>query len=153
MNNLLNHIDLLCGLNMNPIPLEVSQSMTTTKWLMAMQAQINLMVDFSNGILKGNEAYTDAKMAILQAEYDALMVALNNGNIIPDGSIMPIKLNSAFFTTLEATITNYVHNATMFVSFGLDDNGHFIAYIPDTWNDIIFSTDIYGDLVLSLKEG
>lgn len=40
------------------------------------------------------------------------------------------------------------------VYFGLTDDGHFIAYIPESWNDIIFDTgfdysnDLYGRLIL-----
>lgn len=39
------------------------------------------------------------------------------------------------------------------VFFGLTDDGYFVAYIPDTWDDITFSTIIsgenYGHLVLT----
>lgn len=40
------------------------------------------------------------------------------------------------------------------VYFGLTDDGHFIAYIPESWNDIFFDTgfdyslDTYGRLIL-----
>ena len=40
------------------------------------------------------------------------------------------------------------------VYFGLTTDGHFVAYIPDSWNDIIFdtgfdyATDTYGRLIL-----
>ena len=40
------------------------------------------------------------------------------------------------------------------VYFGLTDDGHFVAYIPDSWDDIIFDTgynfgdDTYGRLIL-----
>lgn len=42
------------------------------------------------------------------------------------------------------------------VYFGLTDDGHFIAYIPDSWSDIVFSTgadctkDTYGHLILKM---
>lgn len=49
------------------------------------------------------------------------------------------------------------------VFFGLNDSGHFVAYIPESWEDIIFNTteyDIfladypeYGRLVLSFEIG
>lgn len=40
------------------------------------------------------------------------------------------------------------------VYFGLTDDGHFVAYIPESWDDIIFDTgfdyssDLYGRLIL-----
>ena len=53
--------------------------------------------------------------------------------------------------------------ALQMIWFGLTDDGHFVAYIPDSWDEIIFNTtgyDIiidvqpeYGHLVLSLEEG
>lgn len=32
-----------------------------------------------------------------------------------------------------------------FIFFGLTDNGYFVAYIPESWNDIQFSTSGYDD--------
>ena len=56
-------------------------------------------------------------------------------------------------------ITDLISYAIKNVWFGLTDSGYFVAYIPDSWNDIIFNTigfDIdledsvnYGRLVLS----
>lgn len=44
------------------------------------------------------------------------------------------------------------------VWFGLTNDGHFVAYIPDSWSDIEFSTDMeygseyYGHLLLGYNE-
>lgn len=56
-------------------------------------------------------------------------------------------------------IVDLISYAIKNVWFGLTDSGYFVAYIPDSWNDIIFNTigydiDIedsanYGRLVLS----
>ena len=152
MNNLIPHIDLLNGLNMNPISLEASQSMTTTKWLMAIQAKLNTIIDLSNGTIGTTNNYTDEKFKVLQAEYDNLLKLLNNGDIIPNGSISLSKLEESFFTNLRNIATEYVHKSAKFVTFGLDDNGNFISYIPSTWEDIVFSTSEIGELLLDLKE-
>lgn len=62
----------------------------------------------------------------------------------------------------ETTITNWINNNLDFifeqvvkqVYFGLTLDGHFVAYIPDGWDDIIFDTgmvyglDTYGRLIL-----
>lgn len=66
-------------------------------------------------------------------------------------------------------INDYMSNwiaeyfAVKMIWFGLTDDGHFVAYIPDSWDEVIFNTtgyDIiidvqpeYGHLVLSLEEG
>lgn len=38
------------------------------------------------------------------------------------------------------------------VFFGLTDDGYFIAYIPDSWNEIQFSTSQYDDFVSPMSE-
>ena len=42
---------------------------------------------------------------------------------------------------MEEIIAQYIK----MVFFGLTDDGHFVAYIPDSWNDIQFSTSQYDD--------
>lgn len=42
---------------------------------------------------------------------------------------------------IEEIINQYVK----MVFFGLTQDGHFVAYIPDSWNDIVFSTSQYDD--------
>ena len=64
--------------------------------------------------------------------------------------------------TLDGDLTdlmkNIIANAVKMVFFGLTDSGYFVAYIPDSWDDIQFrttgydypTTDYnYGHLVLS----
>ena len=55
------------------------------------------------------------------------------------------------------THMEFIYNHTIKqIFFGLDDEGHLVAYVPDGWDDIIFSTpmeytdqDTYGRLILS----
>ena len=42
---------------------------------------------------------------------------------------------------MEELIAQYIK----MVFFGLTDDGYFVAYIPDSWDDIIFSTSQYDD--------
>ena len=50
--------------------------------------------------------------------------------------------------------TDFFKSVVKQVYFGLTDDGHFIAYIPEGWDDIIFDTgfnydeDTYGRLIL-----
>lgn len=42
---------------------------------------------------------------------------------------------------MEEIIDQYVK----MVFFGLTEDGHFVAYIPDSWDEIVFSTSQYDD--------
>lgn len=148
--SLMNYVDLIGNLNINPVPLEIGNGLSDAELLMEIQAKVNQIVDVGNSWANQTNKYTDEQIKIIQKEIDDLVVLLNNGNIIPDGSIALKKLNSTFLTDLQETILAYVHNTAKFVTFGLDKNGYFIAYIPDSWSDIIFSTDTDGRLCLDI---
>lgn len=45
---------------------------------------------------------------------------------------------------IEEVIQKYIQTA---IFFGLTDSGYFVAYIPDTWNDITFGTTGYDTIV------
>lgn len=55
---------------------------------------------------------------------------------------------------LEAHMEEIISNAIKMVFFGLNQDGYFVAYIPDSWSEIIFDTgmiyseDSYGCLML-----
>ena len=80
--------------------------------------------------------------------YDAVM----SGNF-PD----PIK--QAFQKWMEENALDLVGNLVHMVFFGLTETGYFVAYIPESWDDIKFGTtglddfpecfDEYGHLTLS----
>lgn len=83
----------------------------------------------------------------LKALYDALM----SGNFPPEIVI-------AFNNWARANMPSLLAEMVKSVWFGLTDDGYFVAYIPESWAEIIFNTtglDIsipdtdYGHLVLS----
>lgn len=87
----------------------------------------------------------------LKALYDALM----SGNFPPE-------IVEAFNKWARANMPELIKEMIKAVWFGLNDDGYFVAYIPDSWADIIFNTtglDIsivgvdYGHLVLSFDVG
>lgn len=49
---------------------------------------------------------------------------------------------------MEKWVEEYFSMKTVW--FGLTDDGHFVAYIPDSWEDIIFNTTGY-DITVSLQ--
>ena len=70
----------------------------------------------------------------------------NNGKF-PDDFINSLKL------WINNNITDLISYAIKNVWFGLNDSGYFVAYIPESWNDIEFGTiqegNLYGHLILS----
>lgn len=44
---------------------------------------------------------------------------------------------------IETKVEELISEAVKMVFFGLDNLGHFVAYIPDNWNDIKFNTTDY----------
>lgn len=70
--------------------------------------------------------------------------------------------NSGFIDYYETLIKDYMNDnmeriireSMLMVWFGLTDDGHFVAYIPDSWDDIQFDTGMeygtekYGRLIL-----
>lgn len=56
---------------------------------------------------------------------------------------------------IEEHATEIISKAVKMVFFGLTDDGHFVAYIPDSWQEVQFGTimdegEFYGHLVLYL---
>ncbi len=78
----------------------------------------------------------------IKAEFEAMWNAINNG--LEDAASEWIANN------LEWVFTKVAKQ----VYFGLNEQGYFVAYIPDGWDDIIFDTgfnygeDTYGRLIL-----
>lgn len=149
MNNLIDNINLIDGLNLNPIPLEFSQQLTTTKYLGEIEHKINRVIDIINSLETNSTKYTDQEVKKLRDELKVLYQEIYNGDIIKDGSISLKKLNKQFLTDLQGLILEYVHDSVKFVTFGLVD-GHFVANIPRSWSDITFSTNGEGQLVLTM---
>lgn len=70
----------------------------------------------------------------------------------------PDSIKNAFYDWMNENAVDIVGNMVKSVFFGLTDSGYFVAFIPDSWDDIIFNTtghDIfipdveYGHLTLS----
>ncbi|MBO7733509.1 MAG: hypothetical protein J6S67_13175 [Methanobrevibacter sp.] len=70
----------------------------------------------------------------------------------------PDSVKKAFHDWMQKNAVAIVGDMVKMVFFGLTDDGYFVAYIPDSWNDIQFATtglDItvpgveYGHLVIN----
>lgn len=94
-----------------------------------------------------------------EEEYNALMQLIND----IEAGIFPDSIQQAFQSWMEKNAISIVGKLVKMVFFGLTDDGYFVAYIPEGWDDIIFNTtqlDIfipgfteYGHLVLSFNVG
>lgn len=72
----------------------------------------------------------------LKALYDAII----SGNFPPG-------MYSALVRWLKANASDIIGELIKNVFFGLTDAGYFVAYIPESWSDIIFNTSDY-DIIL-----
>ena len=59
----------------------------------------------------------------------------------------PPSITQAFETWMSQNALDLVGNLVHMVLFEITDDGHFIAYIPDSWDEITFNTTGY-DLIL-----
>ena len=75
-------------------------------------------------------------------ELEQFMNDMQNVNSIPDG------VKQAIFDWCSLHLIDLVGATIINVFFGLTDDGHFVAYIPDSWADITFNTSDY-DIILS----
>ena len=50
-----------------------------------------------------------------------------------------------FIEWVNTNMTDIIHQMVRFVFFGLDDDGHFVAYIPASWEFLHFDTLLYPD--------
>lgn len=86
----------------------------------------------------------------LQSEVAQLQTELER---IKNGDYMSEYIN-ALAQWIDNNLQTLVARIVKYVSFGLSQDGHFVAYIPPTWNFIQFDTvydptsDLYGHLIL-----
>lgn len=74
-----------------------------------------------------------------QAEYNELKQLYDDLM----AGIFPESISAAFNNWMRANALDIVGELVKMVFFGLTDSGYFVAYIPDSWDDIIFNTTGY----------
>ena len=88
------------------------------------------------------------RLAALESLYDQIM-----------SGTFPESIRNAFVSWMRENALDLIGELATSVFFGITDSGYWVAYIPESWRDIIFNTtglDItlelqpeYGHLVLS----
>lgn len=98
----------------------------------------------------------DSWMDQHQAEYEELKALYDD---IMAGNF-PDSIRQAFADWMNANAQDLVGEMVKLVIFNITDDGYFVAYIPESWNDILFGTTgldtgipgyDYGHLVLSYE--
>ena len=84
-----------------------------------------------------------------EAEYNELKQLYDD---LLAGNFPPEMYNSLHDWVVQNS-ASIIESLTKMVFFGLTDTGYFVAYIPDTWNDIIFNTSGYDENLLSIDFG
>lgn len=122
--------------DLSPLPLDFTNELTTTKWLMKIQSEINLLIDSINNIDEITSNNFDEKLAAINKELEEIKNQKNT----------PVEITK-ITSEIQKYIEEHLYKITSFVSFGLE-NGHFVAYIPQSWNEIEFCTSDNGELIL-----
>ena len=104
-------------------------------------------------LIKNVKSFDDAIQALQEwqnnadvtvADLRALLDALASGSVPPE-------VAAAITKWLQINARDIVGAMVKNVWFGLTLSGYFVAYIPESWNDIIFKTTGY-DFFTSLQE-
>lgn len=121
---------------------------TDLGWLIKDYKTLDELID----AIKSWIAETQPTIDDLKALYDAIV----SGNL-PEG------MKSGILKWLEKNAIDIIGQMVKMVFFGITQDGYFVAYIPESWDDIIFGTTglddfppgftDYGHLTLSLKIG
>lgn len=147
---MINHIDLINGgLNINPIPFEFSEEMTTTKVLLSMQKSINTIVDIVNNWESSCNEYTDKKISVINDELTKINKYLVNGEKLENGAIKSKHLSSEVTKFINYLVNESIKTSINTITFTLDEKGRLNAYIPSSFSNVIFSTDEQGRLVIN----
>lgn len=89
------------------------------------------------GKVEAMEDWKDETQAVIDA-INQLVIDINNGNF-------PEEMKKAITDFIKNNFYNIVGEMIKMVFFGLTDSGYFVAYIPESWGEIKFSTSEYDD--------
>lgn len=85
----------------------------------------------------------DSWMDQHQAEYEELKALYD---MIMAGHF-PDSIRQAFASWMNANALDLVGEMVKLVIFNITDDGYFVAYIPESWDDILFGTTGYDTII------
>ena len=69
-----------------------------------------------------------------------------------DGKFPP-EMEQALIKWCKENTSDIIAEAIKLVIFAIDESGYFIAYIPETWTDIVFGTSGFDDFPAGVEYG
>lgn len=79
------------------------------------------------------------RVSDLEKSYNELEYAVK---LIENG-VFSVAQNNSIIEAVKKNALDIFGNVVEFVFFGLTDDGHFVAYIPEEWSDLKFNTSNY----------
>lgn len=84
-----------------------------------------------------------------EEEYEELKKIVDD---IYNGTLTP-ALDKSLRIWINKNMESIIADAVKMVFFGITDDGYFVAYIPDSWNDITFGTTGLDDFPSGIEYG
>ena len=84
-----------------------------------------------------------------QAEYEELKALYDD--II--AGVFPDSIKAAFVNWMNANAIDLVGQMVKMVIFNITDDGYFVAYIPESWEDILFGTSGLDEIIPGIDYG
>ena len=98
-----------------------------------------LWPEFQQGVQAQLSGYEQKNAEFEQQVKDELQQFADVLDDIKNGNYVDLYLDS-IKAYIDDNLKNFVADIVKFVSFGLTNDGHFAAYIPETWRFLTFST-------------
>lgn len=132
------------------LPLVYDESLSYYEVLAKLTNYVNEMIESVNNLIEAHNSLTKeyADVLVQLQQLQQTIDDMKNGDFIKNGSITLNKLSPDLMNELRMFCTDLITNLVKFVWFGLNDDGYFIAIIPQSWNGILFDTDQEGHLIL-----
>lgn len=109
------------------LPLDITGDVTDYEFLLTVITKVNELIASNNALVEPYESLVQ-DVAKLQAEVDAIQ----NGNY--------------------AWLRQIIERAIKNVWFGLTESGNFVAYVPESWQDITFGVTGWDTAVPTVPE-
>lgn len=116
------------------------------------------MADFEESMKNQQQSFEDQmnqNQNDFENQVNGSIANMNNTlDDIKNGDYVDLYLDS-IKNYIDNNLQNFVADLVKYITFGLSHDGHFVAYIPDTWEFIQFSTitdpdsTLYNHLVLT----
>ena len=132
------------------LPAVYDGSLSTLETLSKVLQAVNDLITNNNEFIRELDA-AEVNITNLQADVERLQADIED---VKNGKYVSLYLES-IINWIDANLQCLVSRIVKFVCFGLTDDGHFVAYIPQTWKFLMFDTGVeysdketYGHLII-----